>query len=56
VHALIIFVEKKLKICIVCSVHALIHRYRWESVIHGHHIYKAIWMPEIGETLCCEQE
>jgi len=25
-------------------------------VIHGHYIYKAIWMPEIGETLHCEQE
>ena len=30
--------------------------YCWESMIHGHHIYKAIWMPEIGEILQCEQE
>jgi len=30
--------------------------YCWESVIHGHHIYKAIWTPEIGETLWCEQK
>ena len=26
------------------------------SVIHGHHIYKAIWTPEIGEIFQCEQE
>ena len=28
----------------------------WESVIRGHHIYKAIWTPEIGEILDCQQE
>jgi len=30
--------------------------YCWENVICGHNIYKTIWMPEIGETLHCEQE
>ena len=30
--------------------------YCWESVIRGHHIYKTIWTPEIGEILRCEQE
>ena len=28
----------------------------WESVIHGHHVYKAIWTPDIGEILECQQE
>ena len=27
-----------------------------ESVIHGHHIYKTIWLPEISEILHCQQE
>ena len=30
--------------------------YCWQSVICGHHVYKAFWTPAIGETLCCEQE
>ena len=30
--------------------------YCWGSVIRGHHIYKTIWTPEIGEILRCEQE
>ena len=30
--------------------------YCWESVIHGHHVYKTIWTPEIAEILHCEQE
>ena len=29
--------------------------YCWESIIHGHQIYKTMWMPEISEFLCCEQ-
>ena len=28
--------------------------FSWESVIHGHHFYKEIWMPVIGLT--CDQE
>ena len=28
----------------------------WENVIRGHHVYKAIWMPDIGEILECRQE
>ena len=28
----------------------------WESVIPGHHVYKAIWMPDIGGILECQQE
>jgi len=27
-----------------------------DSVIHGHHIYKDIWTPFIGEILHVEQE
>ena len=23
----------------------------WKSVIRGHRVYKAIWMPDIGEIL-----
>ena len=30
--------------------------HNWESVIRGHHICKAIWMPEIGKILECQQE
>ena len=30
--------------------------YCWESVICGHHIYKTIWTPEIGEIFRCKQE
>ena len=29
---------------------------RWNSVIRGHHIYKDIWTPFVGEILCVEQE
>ena len=28
----------------------------WDSVIHGHHVYKDIWTPFIGEVLRVEQE
>ena len=28
----------------------------WESFIHGHHVYKAFWTPDIGEILECRQE
>ena len=30
--------------------------YCWVRVICGHHVYKAIWMPEIGKILQCKQE
>jgi len=30
--------------------------FSWESVVHGHHIYKEIWTPVRGEVLTCEQE
>ena len=33
-----------------------VREYNWESIIRGHHVYKAIWMPEIGEILECKQE
>ena len=28
----------------------------WKSVIHGLHVYEAIWMPDIGKILECRQE
>ena len=28
-----------------------IRDHSWESVICGHHAYKAIWIPDIGEIL-----
>ena len=34
----------------------VVREYSWERVIRGHHVYKAIWMPEIGEILECKQE
>ena len=30
--------------------------HNWESVICGHHVYKGIWTPNIGEILECRQE
>ena len=27
-----------------------------DSVIHGHHVYKAVWTPYVGEELSLEQE
>lgn len=27
-----------------------------DSVIHGHHVYKAVWTPFVGEELSLEQE
>ena len=26
----------------------------FESVVRGHHIYKTVWKPEIGERLVCK--
>ena len=28
----------------------------WDSVIHGHHVYKEIWTAFVGEVLRVEQE
>ena len=28
----------------------------WDSVIRGHHVYKEIWTPFVGEVLRVEQE
>ena len=28
----------------------------FESVVRGHHIYKTVWKPEIGERLVCEKD
>ena len=27
-----------------------------ESYVHGHHVYKDVWTPTIGETLLCKME
>ena len=32
------------------------HRYEKASVIHGHHVYKAVWTPVIGEELAVKPE
>ena len=32
------------------------HTYCINSVVHGHHIYKDIWTPVIGEELTCRRE
>ena len=29
---------------------------RTESMVHGHHVYKTHWRPEINEQLCYEVE
>ena len=28
----------------------------FESVVRGHHIYKTVWKPEIGERLVCKKD
>ena len=28
----------------------------FESVVRGHHIYKTVWKPEIGERLVCKKK
>ena len=33
-----------------------LYSYSHKSVIHGHHVYKAIWTPIVGEILNLEQE
>ena len=30
--------------------------HHWESVIRGHHVYKDIWTPFVGEILNVQQE
>ena len=30
--------------------------YLWNSSIRGHHIYKAVWTPTVGEILVVDQE
>ena len=30
--------------------------YSFESVIRGHHVFKSIWSPFVGETLAVKQE
>ena len=30
--------------------------YDVESVVRGHHVYKTVWQPDIGEKLALEQE
>ena len=40
-----------------CHVHA--KEFWWfstESVIRGHHVYKDVWTPVIGEELICQRE
>ena len=32
------------------------HAYCINSVVRGHHVYKDIWTPEIGEELTCRRE
>ena len=27
-----------------------------QSVIRGHHVYKTVWKPEIGERLVCKKD
>ena len=32
-----------------------VHR-EMDSVVHGHHVYKSVWLPVIGEQLILEKE
>ena len=33
-----------------------LHCCEFETVAHGHHIYKRVWKPEIGEKLECKND
>ena len=35
---------------------AAVHKYEVASFVRGHHIYKSIWTPVVGELLKTEQE
>jgi len=30
--------------------------YEWHSVVRGHHVYKEVWTPVIGEELTVKKE
>ena len=32
------------------------YKLKFESVIRGHHVYKAVWNPEVGEKLECYED
>ena len=40
--------------CVVMSLRSVSQSF--DSVIRGHHIYKEVWSPVIGEILTCEEE
>ena len=34
----------------------MVYKLKFESVIRGHHVYKAVWNPEVGEKLECYED
>ena len=32
------------------------YRFVFKEFITGHHVYKDVWTPSLGEELCCERE
>ena len=34
----------------------MVYKLKFESVIRGHHVYKAVWNPEVGEKLECNED
>ena len=34
----------------------MVYKLAFETVIRGHHVYKATWTPEIGEQLVCHED
>ena len=34
----------------------MVYKLTFESVIRGHHVYKATWNPEVGEQLECQKD
>ena len=35
----------------IVQLAAMAESFRMESVVHGHHVYKTVWTPHLGEEL-----
>ena len=38
------------------AMHEMNHRIEFQTAILGHHIYKDIWVPGIGQNLICKTD
>ena len=37
-------------------MHEMNYRIEFQTAIHGHHIYKDVWVPHIGQNLICKTD